>query len=510
MNRRQFKFISFLLGTALLCIIAVQAIWVNTLISNSKKEFNRVFTEAMNNASSELQRLEELKLVGNKMNDLMGEAISKHHLNNVSVSTVTNKNEISLKARDTSFTIIKVDTNSSLPNKKITIKKVQNYGGGNYTDSVFTHVTISNTESKMKGRVKNIDSLIKQIMLDFEQKEISIADRTDTNQIRSVLKKELELKGLKTNFEFAVYDVNNQKLLSSPGFNENAGSLLTPLFMRDVFRKKSFLHAYPTQLNAYVWTNLKAALILTIIFTIFILIIFFITFRSILDQKKISEIKNDFINNMTHELKTPIATISLAIDAINNPLVKYDPPKLDSYTQILKEENKKLNDHVERVLQMALLDKGELLLDKKQTNVLALINSCVDNYKLQIQKKNAKVTVTGEETFLNADEFHLSNVFNNLLDNALKYSNNDCAINIVIEKKGGHTIIRFADNGIGIEAAVQKKIFDKFYRVEGGNLHGTKGFGLGLSYVRSIIEAHGGTIEVRSELNKGSEFIIKL
>jgi two-component system phosphate regulon sensor histidine kinase PhoR len=211
---------------------------------------------------------------------------------------------------------------------------------------------------------------------------------------------------------------------------------------------------------------------------------------------------------MTHELKTPIATISLAVDGISNPVIKNDETKFNKYTSILKEENKKLNDHVERVLQMALLEKGELILDKKSVGLRSLLESCISTRQLQIQNKKATVVLNAtEEVTVNADEFHLQNAFTNLLDNALKYSGENCEIIISLNKQGD---IIFKDNGIGIDKIIQEKVFEKFYRAQGGNLHDVKGFGLGLSYVKSIIEAHGGTIELKSEKNKGSEFIIRL
>lgn len=215
---------------------------------------------------------------------------------------------------------------------------------------------------------------------------------------------------------------------------------------------------------------------------------------------------------MTHELKTPIATISLAIDAINNNQVKSDEEKFKTYTAILKEENQKLNNHVERVLQMAMLDKGDLHLNKQEIDLVKIINSAIHTHKLQIEKQKAEVIFIHKlaEVYIVADELHLLTVFNNLLDNALKYSDKNCLIEIRLNLTIKNAIIAIKDNGIGIEHSVQKKIFDKFYRVQSGNIHDVKGFGLGLSYVKSIIESHHGVITLNSEKGKGSEFEIKL
>jgi two-component system phosphate regulon sensor histidine kinase PhoR len=261
-----------------------------------------------------------------------------------------------------------------------------------------------------------------------------------------------------------------------------------------------------------VFSGIKNMLILSAFFSLTIILVFYFTLKTILKQKKLGEIKNDFINNMTHELKTPLATISLAIDALNNPQVKQDEEKFNQYTAILKEENQKLNSHVERVLQMALLDKSELQLHKNEVNVIELIHSSIATHQLQINKQQAQVIFDSQQSGVKiyVDEFHLVNVFNNLLDNALKYSKENCLIEITVQKNLNNMLITFRDNGIGIDQALHDKVFEKFYRVQVGNLHDVKGFGLGLSYVKSIIESHNGTVELKSEKNKGSEFIIKL
>jgi two-component system, OmpR family, phosphate regulon sensor histidine kinase PhoR len=215
---------------------------------------------------------------------------------------------------------------------------------------------------------------------------------------------------------------------------------------------------------------------------------------------------------MTHELKTPIATISLAVDAMNNPLIRNDELKFKNYCRILKEENQKLNQHVERVLQTSLLEKGKLHLNKRTTDLISVIRSSIQAFSLQAESQEAEIVFEplDKEIKIVADEEHLRAVFSNLIDNALKYSEYRCRISITVLKKENSMVVMIKDNGIGIEAKHKEKIFEKFYRVQGGNLHDVKGFGLGLSYVKSIIEAHGGHITMVSGTGKGSEFIITL
>jgi len=509
-NQRQFKIISFLLGLALMCIVVMQIVWVRTMVANSKKELLRQFSEALTNTSNELQRLEDTKRVSQNIMEGLDQNQLQSQFSNINVSSTTRKNNQGTKVRDTSFTIIQYDSSSDNKNR-ILIKKVQNYGDGDYTDSVFTKVILSDTQVKINDRMKNIDSLIKKLVVEFEKKDIDIRERINEKQVTEVLTKELHKKGLDVPFEFAVFNNKTKPLIYSKGYIADTSHLIMPLFMQDVYRKKSFLTAYPSNLSAYIWSNLKDQLSLSIIFTVLILAIFIITFRAILKQKKISEIKNDFINNMTHELKTPIATISLIIDALKNPLVKNNADQYNSYMNVLKEENDRLNGHVESVLQVALLDQGNLELNYSEIDVVNLIKNCIENFKMQIQNKGATVNIKGSTiSKIQADVFHITNVFNNLIDNALKYSKEKCEVEIHIKEENNLISISVKDNGIGMTKEVQKKIFDKFYRAEGGNIHTVKGFGLGLSYIRSIVEAHQGSIEVHSELNNGSEFIVKL
>jgi len=222
----------------------------------------------------------------------------------------------------------------------------------------------------------------------------------------------------------------------------------------------------------------------------------------------LSEIKNDFINNMTHEFKTPLATISLAVDAVNNPMILKDETKVKHYTHIIKEENKRMNAQVEKVLQMALLDKNEISLSTDDIDIHEIIYRAIENISLQVEEKGGKIDMelAAERYEMTGDEVHLSNVISNLLDNANKYSPENPQIKVTTESDDKGIYITIADNGIGMNSEDIKMIFEKFYRVPTGNVHNIKGFGLGLTYVKAIIDAHHATIDVKSQLKKGSQF----
>lgn len=229
-------------------------------------------------------------------------------------------------------------------------------------------------------------------------------------------------------------------------------------------------------------------------------------------QKKLSEIKSDFINNMTHELKTPLATISLAIDALTNEKVIHDTSKIKYYSGMIKEENKRMNKQVEKILQAARIERQEISLNLQQLDVHEIIRKVADNLELQIQEKHGRLalSLTAQNQIINADEVHFSNIIFNLLDNAIKYSNESPRIEVETLMNGNALLIKVKDNGIGMNKETQNRIFEKFYRAHTGNIHNVKGFGLGLSYVKAMVEAHNGKIKVESVVGKGSIFTISL
>ena len=249
-----------------------------------------------------------------------------------------------------------------------------------------------------------------------------------------------------------------------------------------------------------------------ILFTLIITAAFFLTIRTLLIQKKLSEIKSDFINNMTHEFKTPLATISLAVDALKNEKVSSDKEKTNYFTAVIKEENKRMNKQVETILQAALLDKQEVQLNLKKLSAHELIKSALNNIELPVNEKQGVLEVVLEATkdMIMADEVHFTNLINNLLDNAVKYSKEAPIIKLCTGNAGNFLKIKIEDNGIGMSKETLNRIFEKFFRAHTGNIHNVKGFGLGLSYVKTMVEAHKGSIKAESTLGKGTSFFLTI
>jgi len=259
--------------------------------------------------------------------------------------------------------------------------------------------------------------------------------------------------------------------------------------------------------------NYRIIIVAAIIFTLIIFAAFYLTVNTMIRQKKLSEIKNDFINNMTHEFKTPIATISLAVDAIRNEKVQRDAQKLGYFSSIIKEENQRMNRQVETILKSALMDRQEVQLNLRPLHVHEIIGDVADNFILRLQEKQGmlETDLSATDDLIEGDEVHISNLVNNLMDNAVKYSKENVPpiIRLSTSSNNKKFILRIEDNGIGMTRETLKRIFEKFYRAHTGNIHNVKGFGLGLSYVKNVVEAHNGIIKAESTLGKGSCFTIE-
>lgn len=342
--------------------------------------------------------------------------------------------------------------------------------------------------------------------------------RLNMEQLKEILTDEFTQRGVTSKFEYGVIDKSTLEptKFCSNKFNpaEQFNCFTIPLFPREIFRGNSpyFLQVNFKDLNTIIFSSIGWVMGASMVFTLFILVAFFLTIKTILSQKRISEIKNDFINNMTHELKTPLATISLATDSISNSSIISNPERITPLLSIIKEENKRMNKHVERILQLSLLEKKNLQLYKSETNIKDLITKVVDRMKLLVEQGGGSITLKFNHTLdtVMVDDVHFTNVIHNLIDNAIKYSEN--APNIVIKTaiELDKLVISISDNGIGLTKDQKDKIFEKFYRVHTGNQHNVKGFGLGLSYVKAIVLLHNGTISIDSKLGEGSTFTIKI
>ncbi|MDD4158428.1 MAG: HAMP domain-containing sensor histidine kinase [Proteiniphilum sp.] len=342
-----------------------------------------------------------------------------------------------------------------------------------------------------------------------------IEERIDFNKVEQYIHYELSYNGLNEPFSFQVVNFNNQVVYSSPGFStKQRDAIYTQiLFPNDPPAKLNQLRVYfPTKRN-YVYSELNF-FIPSLIFTLILLITFIFTVVSLFRQKRLSEMKNDFINNMTHELKTPVSTISLASQMLKDESILKSPEVFRHVTGVIHDETKRLSFQVEKVLQMSLFDKQKTTLKMKEMDANDLVVSVANTHVLKVEKLEGTLDVDlqAENSTIRVDEMHFTNVLFNILDNALKYKKKEIPPELMIRTRndGNKLIISIEDNGIGMRKEDAKKVFERFYRVPTGNRHDVKGFGLGLAYVKKIVTDVNGTIRAESELGKGTKFIISL
>jgi len=350
-------------------------------------------------------------------------------------------------------------------------------------------------------------------------------------EINSRLRKAFNNRGLKNaHFEFSVYsnigstsdmsfhtpELQSANFIPELSDSVNNLSFVTPLQAPENTDANRVLPdegiiVVVHDFRGLVQGEMRIMIASAIFFTLMIIAAFYVTVSALLRQKKLSEIKNDFINNMTHEFKTPLATISLAVDALRNEKVVADREKSGYFTGIIKEENKRMNKQVETILQASLLDRQEQQLNRRPLHAHLIIREALENVRLQLEGKggSAELQLNARTDLIEADDVHFMNLITNLIDNAIKYSKENLLIRISTHSSTRMLVIRIEDNGIGMTKETQRRIFEKFYRAHTGNLHNVKGFGLGLSYVKTIVEAHQGKIKVDSTIGKGTTFTLE-
>lgn len=356
--------------------------------------------------------------------------------------------------------------------------------------------------------------LLKDVFKEFTIGKRSVSERLGHVMLDTLLKKSFAENGISLPFYYKVNDNSKVVFANFNKFNPNPEikNYQVKLFPNDALQHQQFIEVgFPNRDN-YIIRNLWSIFGSSFLLIGLIGTVFYYSVNTMLNQKKLANIKNDFINNMTHELKTPVSTISLALEFIKDKTVSTNSEKTEKYLNIIEQENRRLGSQIETVLQIAKLEKGDINLRNELLEINEILDQVVKNHAVQIEKFDATLDLDlhAEETNVLADKVHLTNIFYNLLDNAIKYSSEKPRITISTSNTENQLSVKIVDKGMGIPKEHLNKIFDKFYRVPKGNLHDVKGFGLGLSYVKNMVELHHGTIEVSSKPGEGSEFTVLL
>lgn len=364
-------------------------------------------------------------------------------------------------------------------------------------------------------------NMIDDVILDIISQASSkpIVQRADSTRVRRYLREELDTMGLHDlPFAFAVVNKSGVPAYATEGFDNscvNDNNMFTQiLFPHDPADKHYFLRVYFPTKKDYVYSSI-AFMVPTFALTLILLLIFVFTIITAFRQKKLSEMKNDFINNMTHEFKTPVSSISLAAQMLNDQSVRKSPSMLQQISSVISDETKRLRFQIEKVLQMSMFEGTKATLKLSEVDVNLVLYNVINTFKLKAERLGGSIEshLDAMDALVEVDEMHFTNVIFNLLDNAVKYSREDAPLLLKVgtrDLSGERLEITIADNGIGISKEHQKRIFEKFYRVPTGNLHDVKGFGLGLAYVKKMISELGGEITLESQVNVGTKFIIIL
>jgi len=393
------------------------------------------------------------------------------------------------------------------------VKNAYNLQEKQFNDRVhiaLTNVTvdlldINQDESTLINPVKRVSSNYYTVMIN---------DTVNPYLLETLLRNEFVQRNIKIDFEYVIYDCFTDSIVFGDYISLEKGE-------KDNLQSKSYNMKwdkdghyfgifFPSKTSYIIsemgiWAFSSSIILLIIVF-------FGYTINVILKQKKLSEIKNDFINNITHEFKTPISTISLSAEVLLNPKIASEPERLKNYANIIKEENNRLKNQVDKVLQLATLDKSKLKMENENIDLHELITNSIKSFGLIVRERDGIITsnLTATKHLFFGDKIHITNTLHNLIDNAIKYSAEKPEVYIATNFHNNYIEISVKDNGIGIPDDAQKQIFDKFYRTPTGNVHDIKGFGLGLNYVKTIVEAYDGSVKLISKENEGSTFVIKL
>ena len=541
MNKKNIIVVTILVCLVLVGLVGIQIYWIKNALAVKRTNFERNIVETATIVVNKLEKLEVADQINKQLNtnqkgqDLFTtiDSINYLYLKELEKRSGEKKNEnlfgvssekiqIQYSEKKNGKTVKHYDTTivsrsghgtyspeQPLYSEKKTIGKIPDQP----SDSVKY-----NSKSRMKTLMQKKNTLVKEVFNElFNFKHVQpIEERIDPKILDSLLTAELRNKGIETPFEFGIFSsVRNRMVYQKTGDYTNEllkKSLGFILFPNDMPISPDYLMIYFPNEKRYLFTKIAGMLSISIILIITIIILFSYAISTIIKQKKVSEMKNDFINNMTHEFKTPISTISLACQALNDPDIKKIKGLPDNYIHIINEENNRLGGMAEKILQTAIIEKGKLNLKKELIDVHEIIRDVIKNMSLQIESRGGSITTNlqANQSQIKADKVHITNLINNLLDNANKYTHETPEIVVATENFPDGVLISIKDNGIGISKANQKKIFEHLYRVPTGNIHDVKGFGLGLTYVKAIIEKHGGSISVESELKKGSKFKVFL
>ena len=492
MKKKTIWTIAIIMGFSFLALLFLQLSYIQEMVNMKKEQFDESVNRALYQASRNLELNETLRYLEKNVNETERKANKDKNKRTAVYSTFELKTNATHPGNMPKAMILRSDKNS-----------------------------LTETQKSLQEIVKNryvyqkalLDEVVYSILYSASDKPLK--ERINFKQLDQDLKAEMMNNGINIPYHFTVTTQDGREVYRCPDYTDEGEeySYSQVLFRNDPQSKMGVVRVHFPDMNSYIFSSVRF-MIPSVIFTLVLLITFIFTIVVIFRQKRYTEIKNDFINNMTHELKTPIASISLAAQMLNDTTVSKSEQMQKHLGNVINDESKRLRFLVEKVLQMSMFDRKKAVFKKKELDLNEIVENAAHSFALRVEHTGGKIYVDIEaiDSTLYVDEVHFQNVIFNLMDNAVKYRKPDEPLFVTMKTWNDehHLYLSINDTGLGMKKENLKKIFDKFYRVHTGNVHDVKGFGLGLAYVRKIVELHGGEIKVDSELGKGTTFTIKL
>ncbi|NNE32876.1 MAG: HAMP domain-containing histidine kinase [Winogradskyella sp.] len=507
------------MSLSLIGIIFVQSFFINNSLKNEEKNFTLSVTRALSRVSRDIEGYEVRKyysLIQPYLNQANGP--DSTFIQQLYVTAEDDENDRTILHRNTVleerfkvpslFFEINPDSIelSNFTNDRVT--EIYNNSKLDGNKNIAPEQTLVEYSNLPELRKQMYENTFKTLL-----KDVPIYKRVTPLQVQTLLEQELKSEGVKLDFEFAIYDDDLATKVQTLNFSKNPETTIgIPVLLDNNNEGGYALYVDFPDRKKYLISSILWMVVLSIVFTGIIILAYSSAIYQLIKQRQISQIKTDFINNMTHEFKTPIATINLALDSIKNPKIINDQEKVKRYLGMIKDENKRMHAQVENVLRISKLEKNELNISKERLKLHDIIEDAMTHVELIVEDRNGYINkhLGAVKSSVLANETHFTNVIVNILDNAIKYSDDEPKIDVYTENVGSNIIIRIVDQGNGMSKQVAKRVFEKFYREHTGNVHNVKGHGLGLAYVKRIIDDHQGHISVESEKGKGSTFIIKM
>ncbi|MCG8476557.1 MAG: HAMP domain-containing histidine kinase [Cytophagales bacterium] len=533
MTKNKLRLIIGLMGVAIVGLLVLQFYWIKDSIAENRKKFDRLVQTALNQVSASL---EEMEVIHTAQKSYIS---STSRQLNLQFDSLTLQGIYSFNTPPVYFPVDSLGRRSIFSDRvSVDIKEKNDAFEFLYSPHQGKDNRIGLTSEKFRIRLQHVDQRVDSVrslkenkfdrVREYSQfvtfvvdamfaKERKLENRINPIVLDSLLRMELRQKGIRSAYLYAVRMVHGDSLLLTNALRgepaPHRSDFRTNLFKRDIEGSPSYLQVDFPNRNRFLFGKIWLRLFSSVLLILIILSAFAYSIYTIISQKKLSDIKNDFINNMTHELKTPISTISLACEAMNDREMRQVESIMNRYLGIIKEENRRLGTQVEKVLQIAALEKKNFNLNFERLDVHKLILKSIEGVRLRVENEKGKIDLllNAPKHHMEIDRLHLTNIIDNILDNAVKYCwNRSPHIVLSTESAEEGIIIRIADNGIGMSRETVRHIFEKFYRVPSGNIHNVKGFGLGLAYVKMMVDAMSGSVKVFSALDEGTTFEIFL